>query len=73
MAPVTGGIGLELLELEDAEMPQGRGTGRPSRGRKSGGPRRGKPSGPARRKEAKAKRKDAKTKRKVTRQRSQKR
>ena len=72
-APVTGGIGLELLELEDAEMPQGRGTGRPSRGRKSGGPRRGKPSGPARRKEAKAKRKDAKTKRKVTRQRSQKR
>jgi len=72
-APVTGGIGLELLELEDAEMPQGRGTGRPSRGRKSGGPRRGKPSGPPRRKEAKAKRKDAKTKRKVTRQRSQKR
>ncbi|MGR3375812.1 ribonuclease R [Salipiger abyssi] len=70
-APVTGGIGLEILELEDAELPQGRGTGRPSRGRRPGS--RGKPGGPPRRKEAKAKRKDAKVKRKVTRQRATKR
>ncbi|MCR8548774.1 ribonuclease R [Salipiger sp. P9] len=70
-APVTGGIGLEILELEDAELPQGRGTGRPSRGRRPGS--RGKPGGPPRRKEAKANRKDAKVKRKVTRQRATKR
>ncbi|APZ52746.1 ribonuclease R [Salipiger abyssi] len=70
-APVTGGIGLEILELEDAELPKGRGTGRPSRGRRPGS--RGKPGGPPRRKEVKAKRKDAKVKRKVTRQRATKR
>ncbi|MCA0846459.1 ribonuclease R [Salipiger thiooxidans] len=69
-APVTGGIGLELLELEDAEMPRGRGTGRPSR--RPGGGGRGKPGGPPRRKEAKARHKDAKVKRKVTRRRTTK-
>ena len=67
--PVTGGIGLDLIELEDAKMPEGRGTGRPSR--RPGG-KRGKPSGPPRRKENAAKRKDAKAKRKVTRQRRSK-
>ncbi|MBU2959369.1 ribonuclease R [Citreicella sp. C3M06] len=78
-APVTGGIGLELLELEDTKMPQGRG--RPSRGGFKGkrnwgkAPKRGPgkgpgtPPGPERRQESVAKRKDAKTARKVTRQR----
>ncbi len=78
-APVTGGIGLELLEMDGQEMPQGHG--RPSRGGFKGkrnwgkAPRRGpgKPSGgastPERRKETSAKRKDAKTARKVTRKR----
>ncbi|EAU48117.1 ribonuclease R [Salipiger bermudensis HTCC2601] len=71
-APVTGGIALDLLELEDAEMPQGRGSGRPGRGRARGPGGRGRPSGPPRRKEAKAKRKDSKVKRKVTRRRNTK-
>jgi ribonuclease R len=57
-APVTGGLALELLELEDAKLPSGRG---PSKGR-------GKP---AKRKVTKAKGKAAKTKRKVTRKRRQ--
>ena len=71
-APVTGGIALDLLELEDAEMPQGRGSGRPGRGRARGPGGRGRPGGPPRRKEAKAKRKDSKVKRKVTRRRTTK-
>ena len=54
-APVTGGIGLELLTLRDKALPQG-----PPRGR-------GKPP---KRKLVKAKRKSDKTKRKVARQRS---
>lgn len=53
-APVTGGIALELLSIDDKKVPQG-----PKRGR-------GKP---VRRKETKAKKKAAKTKRKVNRQR----
>ncbi|SFD71123.1 ribonuclease R [Roseivivax sediminis] len=57
-APVTGGIGLELLTLEDAEMPAGRGSDRPRRGKPGGKPK-GKP--PARRKLVRAKKKDAKT------------
>ena len=54
-APVTGGIGLELLTLRDKALPQGppRGRGRPPK-----------------RKLVKAKRKSDKTKRKVARQRS---
>ena len=63
-APVTGGIGLELLTLEDAELPSGSGKGRMGRGRPTG-------KGGPKRKAAKAKRKDAKTKRKVTRRRRQ--
>ena len=54
-APVTGGIGLELLTLRDKALPQG-----PPRGR-------GKPP---KRKLVKAKRKSDKTKRKVARLRS---
>ncbi|MCW9042538.1 MAG: ribonuclease R [Pseudopelagicola sp.] len=53
-APVTGGIALELLSIDDKSVPQG-----PKRGR-------GKP---VRRKEGKARKKAAKTKRKVSRQR----
>ncbi|NRB03578.1 MAG: ribonuclease R [Rhodobacteraceae bacterium] len=53
-APVTGGIALELLELEDSSMPQS----------KSGGAGRS-----PRRKTARAKRKSDKIKRKVTRRR----
>ncbi|MCL3881787.1 ribonuclease R [Marivita sp. GX14005] len=62
-APVTGGIGLQLLTLEDEELPGGSGKGRMGRGsRKSkGGPKRS---------AAKARKKDAKTKRKVKRRRS---
>ncbi|MCI5085263.1 MAG: ribonuclease R [Rhodovulum sp.] len=58
--PVTGGLSLDLLELEGAKLPSGRGRG---------GNRRGK--GPVRRKEnkAKAKAKTAKAKRKVVRKR----
>jgi ribonuclease R len=62
-APVTGGIALELLTLQDAELPGGSGKGRMGRGtrpKSKGGPKR---------KAARAKKKDAKTKRKVTRQR----
>jgi ribonuclease R len=54
-APVTGGIGLELLTLRDKALPQG-----PPRGR-------GKPP---KRKLVRAKRKSDKTKRKVARKRS---
>ncbi|MFZ5964172.1 ribonuclease R [Thalassococcus sp. BH17M4-6] len=65
-APVTGGIGLELLTLEDADLPRGPGRGGPRKGRGSskGGPRR---------KLAKAGKKDAKTRTKVKRRRSAKR
>jgi ribonuclease R len=56
--PVTGGLSLDLLELEGAKLPSGRGRG---------GNRRGK--GPVRRKENKAKAKTAKAKRKVVRKR----
>ena len=62
-APVTGGIGLELLTLENAELPGGSGKGRMGRGTRPTG------KGGPKRKAAKAKKKDAKTKRKVTRQR----
>jgi ribonuclease R len=58
-APVTGGVILELLEVEGATMPRG-----PSRGARAS--RTGKPP---RRKAAKAKAKAAKTKRKVARTR----
>ncbi|MEP4195451.1 MAG: ribonuclease R [Aliishimia sp.] len=54
-APVTGGIALELLELEDAKMPSG-----PKRGRGRGGPKR---------KSARAKIKAGKIKKKVQRTR----
>lgn len=66
-APVTGGIGLELLEIENEEVPKGRGGARPFRGRG-----RGKPGGPPRRKETAARKKDAKVKRKVSRKRATK-
>ncbi|WP_292289452.1 ribonuclease R [Marivita sp.] len=62
-APVTGGIALELLTLENEELPGGSGKGRMGRGNRPKG------KGGPRRKVAKAKKKDAKTKRKVTRQR----
>ncbi len=66
-APVTGGIGLELLTLEDEEMPQGRGSFR-----KGGGNRSGAGKNP-RRKLSRAKKKDAKAKVKVKRQRTNRR
>lgn len=62
-APVTGGIALELLTLQDAELPSGSGKGRMGRGSRPKG------KGGPKRKAAKAKKKDAKTKRKVTRRR----
>jgi len=62
-APVTGGIALELLTLENEELPGGSGKGRMGRGSRPKG------KGGPRRKVAKGKKKDAKTKRKVTRQR----
>jgi ribonuclease R len=62
-APVTGGIALELLTLQNAELPGGSGKGRMGRGTRPKG------KGGPKRKLAKAKKKDAKTKRKVTRQR----
>jgi ribonuclease R len=62
-APVTGGIALELLTLQDAELPGGSGKGRMGRGTRPKG------KGGPKRKVAKAKKKDAKTRRKVTRQR----
>ena len=52
--PVTGGIMLELLEIDGKALPSG--GGRTSRG-------------PTRRKATKARKKSAKTKRKVTRKR----
>ncbi|THH35335.1 ribonuclease R [Aliishimia ponticola] len=58
-APVTGGLALELLELEDAAMPRGPKSNR--RGARS-----------AKRKPAQAKRRKDKTKRKVERKRRQK-
>lgn len=54
-APVTGGIALELLELENKSLPKGSHRGR---------------GGPPRRKATKAKRKSDKVKRKVSRRRS---
>ncbi|MHA6347438.1 ribonuclease R [Roseivivax sp. CAU 1761] len=58
-APVSGGIGLELLTLEEATLPGGSGGGR---GRKRpGGPRRP-GTAPPRRKLVRAKKKDAKVK-----------
>jgi ribonuclease R len=62
-APVTGGIALELLTLQDAELPSGSGKGRMGRGSRPKG------KGGPKRKAAKAKKKDAKTNRKVTRRR----
>ena len=55
--PVTGGVALDLLEVDGAAMPRGGGGGRsrPARGK------------PVRRKIARAHKKDAKTRRKVTR------
>ncbi len=62
-APVTGGIGLELLTLENEAMPEGSGRG--------GGSRRGRgKSGAPKRKLARARKKDAKTK--VKRRRAKK-
>lgn len=58
-APVTGGVILELLEVDGAVMPRG-----PSRGSRAG-----RPGKPPRRKTGKAKAKAAKTKRKVARTR----
>ncbi len=55
-APVTGGLALELLELEGSQLPAGSGSGRRT------GPKR---------KAVKAKRKSDKTKRKVVRKRRQ--
>ena len=66
-APVTGGLALELLELEDEALPSGPGRGRGHNRR--GGPAGG--SGTPRRKPAKAKHKSAKLKRKVVRKRRQ--
>ena len=63
-APVTGGIGLELLTLDDAELPGGSGKGRMGRGSRHKG------KGGPKRNVAKAKKKEAKTKRKVTRRRN---
>ena len=54
-APVTGGIALEILDIEGKARPTGSGRG--GRG------------GPVRRKESRAKKKAAKTKRKVSRNR----
>ena len=62
-AAVTGGIGLELLTLEDAKLLGGSGKGRMGRNSRPKG------KGGPKRKLAKAKKQDAKTKRKVTRKR----
>ncbi|MCB1332456.1 MAG: ribonuclease R [Roseivivax sp.] len=68
-APVTGGIALSLITLEDHALPQGRGAFR-----KGDRPRRGGGAGgggkPPRRKLARAAKKDAKDRAKVKRQRS---
>ena len=60
-APVTGGIALELLELDGAAMPSGGGGSRRSSRRSS-----------PKRKVVKAKKKSDKTKRKVSRKRRNK-
>ncbi|MQY42023.1 ribonuclease R [Epibacterium sp. SM1969] len=61
-APVTGGLELELLTLEDTQMPKGRGRG--------GNYRRRSPAGKTvKRKAAKSKIKNDKVKRKVVRKR----
>ncbi|MFD1342721.1 ribonuclease R [Litorisediminicola beolgyonensis] len=71
VAPVTGGIGLELIKLEDREMPGGRGD---DRRRGGGGRRGGKPGkGGPKRKLDKARKKSAKTRAKVSRSRQAKR
>ena len=62
-APVTGGIALELLTLEDAELPAGTGRGRMGKGKRPTG------KGGPRRKKAAARKKDAKTARKLKRKR----
>ncbi|MFW2544321.1 ribonuclease R [Primorskyibacter sp. 2E107] len=71
-APISGGIALELLELDDEgyeSVPGGRGRGPRRYGGGRGGPK--KRGASPQRKAAKAKKKDAKVKRKVTRQRKQ--
>ncbi|MFW8633993.1 ribonuclease R [Cribrihabitans pelagius] len=60
-APVTGGLELELLSIEDAKLPRG--------GRGGKGGRRSPAGQPAKRKAAKSKLKSAKVKRKVERKR----
>ena len=77
VTPVTGGIGLELLELagEAVEAPRHRKPAGYGRFKKTpggkGGPKGkgGKGKGPARRKDVQARAKDAKTARKVSRTR----
>ena len=68
-APVTGGIALELLSIEDQEVEQGeRNDRRRGKGRRPGGRKGPKGKPPSQRKLARAKKKKAKTKVKVTRQ-----
>ncbi len=66
-APVTGGLALELLELEDEALPSGPAKGRGRGNRRGSGGARPTP----RRKPAKAKHKSEKLKRKVVRKRRQ--
>lgn len=66
-APVTGGIELELLSLDDEAMPAGGRGGRG--GRPMRGKGKGKPRGGPKRKAVQAKRKSDKIKRKVKRTR----
>lgn len=69
-APVTGGLLVELLEIEGERLP--RGGGRPGRpgGPGGRGKSRGKPGKPPQKKAGAAKKKAASTKRKVKRTRS---
>ncbi|MCA1335627.1 ribonuclease R [Pseudooceanicola marinus] len=71
-APVTGGLELELIELEGEAVTPGPRGGRPGRGgpRKSFGKGKGKPKGNPKRKLIRAKAKTDKTKRKLTRKRN---